>query len=87
MYLLYIKKVLIEQSFAEIKSLIDRSRYEALKSVNTEFMNLYWKIGEYITAQTKNAVWDEKTIDQLAEYLKSHGLTIEEALIAVTFTG
>jgi len=63
----------IENSFNGIKSLIDKSRYEALKSVNIELVNLYWKIGEFITAQMKNAVWGEKTIDQLAEYLTGHG--------------
>lgn len=63
----------IDQSFNEIKSLIDKSRYEALKSVNAELVKLYWNIGQFISEQMKNAVWGEKTIDQLAVYLTGHG--------------
>ncbi len=64
---------MIEKSFVEIKSLIDKARYDALKSVNTELVNLYWKIGGFISEQMKKAVWGEKTIDQLSEFLNSHG--------------
>lgn len=63
----------IEQSFNEVKTLIDRSRYDAFKAVNAELVKLYWNIGQFISEQMKNAVWGEKTIDQLADYLKSHG--------------
>lgn len=63
----------IEQSFTEIKSIIDKSRYEALRSVNTELVKLYWNIGRFINSRVQEAVWGEKTIDQLADFLKSHG--------------
>lgn len=64
---------MIEKSFVEIKSIIDKARYDALRSVNTELVNLYWKIGGFISEQMKNTVWGENTIDQLSEFLNSHG--------------
>jgi len=64
---------MIEKSFVEIKSIIDKARYDALRSVNTELVNLYWKIGGSISEQMQNAVWGENTIEQLSEFLKSHG--------------
>lgn len=63
----------VEQSFYEIKSLIDKSRYEALRSVNAELVKLYWNIGRFIAEQMQNAVWGEKTIEHLAVYLVGHG--------------
>jgi hypothetical protein len=35
----------IEQSFVVVKSLIDKARYKAFRSVNTELITLYWSIG------------------------------------------
>jgi len=63
----------LEQSFGEIKSLIDKARYKALRAVDTELVILYWSIGTYISDRMKSAVWGEKTIDQLALYLNSYG--------------
>lgn len=62
-----------DTSFGKIKDLIDKARYNALKSVNSELVSLYWDIGSYISKRMKTAVWGKKTIDQLAEYLNGHG--------------
>jgi predicted nuclease of restriction endonuclease-like (RecB) superfamily len=64
---------MIEKSFVEIKSFIDKARCDALISVNTELVNLYWKIGGFISEQMQNAVWGENTIEQLSVFLNSHG--------------
>jgi len=63
----------IEKSFIEIKSLIDNARSEALKSVNTELIKLYWNIGTFISKRLSGAQWGEKAIDQLAAYLNTLG--------------
>ncbi|MFA5097909.1 MAG: PDDEXK nuclease domain-containing protein [Candidatus Margulisiibacteriota bacterium] len=62
-----------DPSFGKIKALIDKARYNALKSVNSELVSLYWNIGSFISKRMKTAVWGKKTIDQLAEYLNGHG--------------
>jgi hypothetical protein len=63
----------LEQSFYEIKQLIDTARYKALTKVNTELVQLYWSIGSFISERMKAAVWGEKIIEQLAEYLNNYG--------------
>jgi predicted nuclease of restriction endonuclease-like (RecB) superfamily len=63
----------IDSGFSEIKKLIDQARSDALKSVNTRLIQLYWKIGGYISQKLVESHWGEKRIDQLAEYLNSCG--------------
>ncbi len=63
----------LEKSFLEIKTLIDQARNRALKSVNTELVQLYWDIGAYISKKMDEAQWGDKTIEQLAGFLKNYG--------------
>ncbi len=60
-----------EQQFIGIIALIKQSRVNAIKAVNTELINLYWNIGSYITLQLTNAKWGEKTVDELADFIKN----------------
>ena len=39
----------MDNRFTDIIHLIKQSRTNALKAVNTELLNLYWNIGEYIS--------------------------------------
>jgi len=55
--------------FIEVIEIIKKSRNEALKSVNSELINLYWKLGEYISNKIKKAEWGDSVIDKLAEYI------------------
>lgn len=57
------------KDFDEVVNLIKKSRYAALKSVNSELINLYWKIGEYIDNKIKKAEWGEAIVDQLADHI------------------
>ena len=59
-----------QDQFSEITTLIQRARSSALKAVNTELINLYWQVGEYISRRIAAASWGEKTVDELATYLK-----------------
>ncbi len=61
------------KQFSEVKKIIDKSRNDALKSVNSELIMLYWNIGAYISRQLVESRWGDKAIDQLAYYLSSHG--------------
>lgn len=65
-----IKKEVFEPQFIEVIGLIKRARINALKSVNKELINLYWKIGEYISKRIENSEWGESVIEQLAEYIR-----------------
>ena len=58
-----------ELSFAEIVSLIRQAKQETFQAVNIVLVDLYWKVGEYISDKLANAAWGEGVVDQLAEYL------------------
>ena len=58
-----------EQSFGEITQLIQSARHRAYRAVNTELVNLYWQVGEYISKKIDSAEWGEGVVGQLADYL------------------
>ena len=58
-----------ESSFREIVSLIQRARQRAFLAVNTELIDLYWRVGEYISRKLETAEWGDGVVDELARYL------------------
>lgn len=61
-----------EPAFREIIGLIQSARVRALQAVNTELIELYWRVGEYISRKLDTAEWGEGVVDELARYLKQH---------------
>src|SRR5450759_1708883 len=61
-----------ESSFREIVSLIQRARQRAFQAVNTELIDLYWRVGEYISRKLETAEWGDGVVDELARYLVRH---------------
>ena len=59
----------VEDIFAEIVTLIEQARQLAYQTVNTQIIDLYWKVGETISAKLATAAWGEGVVDQLALYL------------------
>lgn len=57
--------------FDEVINLIEKAKYNALKSVNIELISLYWKIGEYISRKLQTSEWGESIVEQLAEYIQN----------------
>ena len=62
---------MLPKQFAEIISLIKQVRNNTLMTVNTELINLYWNVGEYISRKVANAAWGEGTIDELSEFIQN----------------
>lgn len=54
----------------EIKDLIYRRQYEAMKKVNTELLQLYWEIGEEIERQQREQGWGKSIVEILAKELQ-----------------
>ena len=55
--------VIIYQPFVnEIKELIQRKQFQAIKMVNTETINLYWEIGEEIYRQQREKGWGKSIV-------------------------
>ncbi|MES1160286.1 MAG: PDDEXK nuclease domain-containing protein, partial [Bacteroidota bacterium] len=59
-----------EQQFTEVVQLIQKARTNAYKAVNTELINCYWQVGEFISQRIANAIWGDKTIDELAKFIE-----------------
>lgn len=58
------------RDFEEVVELIDRARTRAVAAVNTTLIDLYWQIGEYISRKIAGEGWGQKTVEQLAEYIR-----------------
>jgi predicted nuclease of restriction endonuclease-like (RecB) superfamily len=63
---------MLQKQFADIIELIKQSRVAAIKSVNTELVNLYWNVGAYISKQIAASNWGDKTVDELAAFIQNN---------------
>ena len=63
---------MLENQFTQIIGIIQASRNRAITAVNTELINLYWKVGGYISLQIQKSNWGEKTVGELAAYIKRY---------------
>jgi predicted nuclease of restriction endonuclease-like (RecB) superfamily len=59
-----------ETAFREVVGLIQQARGRAYQAVNTALIDLYWQVGEYISAKVKAQDWGKAVIQQLADYLE-----------------
>ena len=53
----------IQPEFSEVVSLIKLSRFQAVRAVNTELINLYWQIGEYISKRVETEAWGKSVVN------------------------
>jgi len=58
-----------EGAFREVVSLIQRARQRAFQAVNTELIDLYWRVGQYISRKLDKAEWGDSVVDELARYI------------------
>jgi predicted nuclease of restriction endonuclease-like (RecB) superfamily len=58
-----------EPAFREIVGLIAAARRRAFQAVNTELIDLYWRVGEYISRKLETAAWGEGVVEELAKYI------------------
>ncbi|MCM1432180.1 MAG: DUF1016 N-terminal domain-containing protein [Muribaculaceae bacterium] len=54
----------------EIKDLIHKKQYQALKLINAETINLYWEIGEEIHRQQEENGWGKSIVQVLSKELQ-----------------
>jgi predicted nuclease of restriction endonuclease-like (RecB) superfamily len=59
----------LQASFLEVVDLIQKARQRAFQAVNTELIDLYWRVGEYISSKLQAAAWGEGVVDQLADFI------------------
>lgn len=59
----------LEASFLEVVALIQQARQQAFQAVNTTLIDLYWRVGAYISRQLETAAWGEGVVKQLASFI------------------
>jgi predicted nuclease of restriction endonuclease-like (RecB) superfamily len=64
------EEIMIQEQFTEIIQLIKQSRSKAIAAVNTEMINLYWNIGQYIHNRIETAEWGKSVVKELADFLQ-----------------
>ncbi len=62
----------MDNRFTDIVQIIKQSRNNTIKSVNAELINLYWKIGEYISKKIENSEWGDSVVSELAKYIQQN---------------
>ncbi|HEX3532530.1 MAG TPA: PDDEXK nuclease domain-containing protein [Thermoanaerobaculia bacterium] len=50
--------------------MIQAARGQAVAAVNTTLVDLYWRIGGYISSKLVTAAWGEGVVDELARYIE-----------------
>lgn len=65
-----------ERAFAEVVEMIQGARGRALVAVNAALVDLYWRIGEYISRKLEAATWGEGVVDELARYIQRRQPTL-----------
>jgi predicted nuclease of restriction endonuclease-like (RecB) superfamily len=58
-----------ESSFREIVEMIEAARARAYHAVNNELIDLYWRIGEFISRQITAAGWGKNTVSDLSLFI------------------
>jgi hypothetical protein len=59
----------LDTQFEQITQFIVKARQQAMQTVNTVLIDLYWQIGEYISDKIAKAEWGEGIVAELAQYL------------------
>ncbi len=58
--------------FVNLIQLIQTTRNRALSAVNSELVNLYWQVGQYVSMRLEKANWGDGTVVELAQYIQKH---------------
>ncbi len=61
----------MDNRFSDIIQLIKQSRTNAIKAVNAELINLYLKIGEYISKKIEQSEWGDSVVTELANFIQT----------------
>jgi len=63
--------------FNEIISIIDNARENAFRAVNQELINMYWKIGEYVSRRVSESGWGKSIVKDFSDFIQRHYVGIQ----------
>ncbi len=58
--------------FLQLVNLIQTARSRALSAVNSELVNLYWQVGQYVSLRLEKSTWGDGMVAELAQYIQKH---------------
>ncbi|GAB4048198.1 PDDEXK nuclease domain-containing protein [Spirosoma litoris] len=58
------------EQFDNVLDLIRQAQQRALRAVNAELVDLYWRIGQYVSDKIAQAEWGDATVQELANHLR-----------------
>ena len=59
-----------KDQFAEVVSMIQHTRNEVVRLANASLIDLYWRIGKYISDKISVSEWGDGVVKQLADYIE-----------------
>ncbi len=59
-----------EQQFAEVISMIRNTRDEVVRLANASLIDLYWRVGKYISDKIAVSEWGDGVVKQLSDYIE-----------------
>ncbi len=65
------------EQFAEVVSMIQHTRNEVVRLANTSLIDLYWRVGRYISDKISVSEWGDGVVKQLADYIEKNSPEIK----------
>ena len=65
------------EQFAEVVSMIQHTRKEVVRLANTSLIDLYWRVGRYISGKISVSEWGDGVVKQLADYIEKNSPEIK----------
>ena len=59
------------QQFSEVVNLIRQTRNDVISIANKALIDLYWKIGAYISYKIESSEWGDGVVRQLADHISN----------------
>ena len=61
-----------KDQFAEIVTMIQHTRSEVVRLANASLIDLYWRVGRYISDKISVSEWGDGVVKQLADYIEKN---------------
>ena len=62
----------VKAQFAEIVTMIQHTRSEVVRLANASLIDLYWRVGRYISDKISVSEWGDGVVKQLADYIEKN---------------
>ena len=63
-------KIEPNQNFDGIIEIIEKSRRNAFKAANREFIDMYWEIGKYVSEKVSKNEWGKSVVKELSDFIQ-----------------